>query len=53
MNPNYIATVLAVMVMFMVICFVFAAFCPTQIAQAQEVLAPLQDALQMVPTPVQ
>lgn len=42
---DYLAILLAVMVVFMVIYFVFAAACPTQVAEAQEMLAPLQDAL--------
>jgi len=52
-NINYIATLLAVMVVFMVILFVVAAFFPAEIANAQAQLAPLQEALQIIPTPVQ
>ena len=52
-NHEYVATLLAVMVFFMVVCCMFAAFCPTQIAEAQAMLAPLQDAMQIIPTPAQ
>lgn len=47
-NINYIATLLAVMVVFMVIITVFASVCPTEVAQAQAVLAPLHEALDTV-----
>jgi len=50
---GYLAVVLMVMCILMVVCFVAAAFFPTEIANAQAVLAPLQDALQIIPTPVQ
>lgn len=50
---GYMAAVLMVMCMLMVVCFVFASVCPTQVAEAQAQLAPLQNALQMIPTPVQ
>ena len=52
-NTNYIATLLAVMVVFMVIFFVVAAFFPTEIAEAQAMLAPLQEALSSTPAPIQ
>lgn len=50
---GYMAAVLMVMCILMVICFVVAAFFPTEIANAQAQLAPLQEALKVIPTPVQ
>ena len=47
-NINYIATVLAVMVVFMVIITVFASVCPTEVANATAALAPLPEALHPV-----
>jgi hypothetical protein len=50
---DYLATVLFVMVSLMVICFVFASVCPTQVAEATATLAPLQDALEVIATVAQ
>lgn len=46
---GYLAVVLMVMAILMVVCFVAAAFFPGEIANAQAVLAPLQEALSSTP----